>query len=49
MTSQEEEALLEYEPHNLRRCTRCILPETMPFISFDDEGSLQLLPPLQAA
>lgn len=22
----------------LRRCTRCILPETMPFIVFDDEG-----------
>src|SRR5436190_20769198 len=22
----------------LRRCTRCVLPETMPFISFDEEG-----------
>ncbi|NDJ75752.1 MAG: hypothetical protein GYB65_05800, partial [Chloroflexi bacterium] len=22
----------------IRRCTRCILPETMPFITFDDEG-----------
>ncbi|MGY5874064.1 MAG: hypothetical protein RTV72_17580, partial [Candidatus Thorarchaeota archaeon] len=22
----------------LRRCTRCILPETFPFIKFDDEG-----------
>lgn len=22
----------------LRRCTRCILPETMPFITFDEEG-----------
>jgi hypothetical protein len=22
----------------LRRCTKCILPETMPFIEFDDEG-----------
>jgi hypothetical protein len=22
----------------LRRCTRCILPETMPFILFDEEG-----------
>lgn len=22
----------------LRRCTRCILPETYPGISFDDEG-----------
>lgn len=29
------------DPHPimaLRRCTRCILPETMPFIEFDDEG-----------
>ena len=34
----EEEKLLEYRPHQLRRCTRCILPETMPFISFDAEG-----------
>jgi len=23
---------------NLRRCTRCILPETMPFIDFDSNG-----------
>lgn len=23
---------------NLRRCTRCVLPETMPFIEFDDQG-----------
>ncbi|MHC4538767.1 MAG: hypothetical protein ACYTEK_00105 [Planctomycetota bacterium] len=23
---------------DLRRCKRCILPETMPFIEFDDEG-----------
>ncbi len=23
---------------NLKRCTKCILPETMPFIEFDDEG-----------
>nr|WP_321352428.1 hypothetical protein [uncultured Methanoregula sp.] len=22
----------------IRRCTRCVLPETMPYISFDDEG-----------
>jgi asparagine synthetase B (glutamine-hydrolysing) len=22
----------------LKRCTRCLLPETMPFISFDEEG-----------
>ncbi|TFZ03830.1 hypothetical protein [Ramlibacter humi] len=23
---------------NLRRCTRCILPETMPYIRFDEQG-----------
>lgn len=23
---------------SLKRCTRCVLPETMPYISFDDEG-----------
>ncbi|MEO8527463.1 MAG: hypothetical protein ABI435_00125 [Pseudolysinimonas sp.] len=34
----EEEALLEYPKPNFRRCTRCILPETMPFIKFDDQG-----------
>lgn len=34
----EEERLLEYRPYRGRRCTRCILPETMPFISFDAQG-----------
>lgn len=30
---------VEYEPERgLRRCTRCILPETMPFIAFDADG-----------
>ena len=24
--------------HKLRRCTRCILPKTMPFIEFDEKG-----------
>jgi hypothetical protein len=33
-----EEAMLEYKRYTLRRCTRCILPETMPYIRFDDEG-----------
>jgi len=29
----------DYAPPNyLRRCTRCILPETMPFIEFDEAG-----------
>lgn len=35
---ESEEALLEYEFHNMKRCTRCILPETMPYISFDHDG-----------
>lgn len=33
-----EEALLEYYKHNLKRCTKCILPETMPYIEFNDKG-----------
>ena len=33
-----EEKILEYKKPNLKRCTKCILPETMPFISFDSEG-----------
>lgn len=33
-----EEGLLEYKTLNLKRCSRCILPETMPFIKFNDEG-----------
>ena len=33
-----EEALLVYPKHNLRRCTKCLLPETMPYISFDSKG-----------
>lgn len=35
--SSEEKQLLYPQP-NLRRCTRCILPETMPFIEFDSKG-----------
>jgi glutamine---fructose-6-phosphate transaminase (isomerizing) len=35
--SEEESLLLNPQPE-LRRCTRCILPETMPFIRFDSEG-----------
>lgn len=33
-----EEALLEYRGHSLRRCSRCILPETMPYIAFNEVG-----------
>lgn len=35
---QEEIDLLEYTRPNLKRCTKCILPETMPFINFNQEG-----------
>jgi glucosamine--fructose-6-phosphate aminotransferase (isomerizing) len=34
----EEEKLLIWRKHSLKRCTRCILPETMPFITFDESG-----------
>lgn len=33
-----EEKLLKYEQHNIVRCTKCILPATMPFIKFDEKG-----------
>jgi hypothetical protein len=33
-----EEKLLVYEKRALRRCTKCVLPETMPYISFDNDG-----------
>jgi len=32
------EKLLQRPTHNLRRCVKCILPETMPFIEFNDLG-----------
>ncbi|MCW8905863.1 MAG: glucosamine 6-phosphate synthetase [Sedimenticola sp.] len=34
----DEERMLQYHKHDLRRCTKCLLPETMPYISFDEEG-----------
>lgn len=34
----QEKKLLQYPQPNLRRCTKCLLPVTMPFISFDAEG-----------
>lgn len=37
LSSAEEKLLIHAEPV-LRRCTRCILPETMPFIAFDAQG-----------
>jgi glucosamine--fructose-6-phosphate aminotransferase (isomerizing) len=36
--NKEQAALLEYRKPNLKRCTRCILPETMPYIHFDSNG-----------
>lgn len=33
-----EEKMLVHRPYTGRRCTRCILPETMPFITFDADG-----------
>lgn len=36
--SSAEEQLLVYPTPKFRRCTKCILPETMPFIKFDAEG-----------
>jgi glutamine---fructose-6-phosphate transaminase (isomerizing) len=33
-----KEKLLEYKQHNLKRCTKCVLPETMPYINFDTKG-----------
>lgn len=33
-----EEQMLEYKRYTLRRCTRCILPETMTYIRFDEMG-----------
>ena len=33
-----EEKLLEYKNHNIQRCKKCILPITMPYISFDKNG-----------
>lgn len=36
--SASEAAQLVFPEPGLRRCTRCILPDTMPFIQFDDEG-----------
>ena len=37
--NQNEEALLEYNENlSIRRCTRCVLTETMPYIKFDTKG-----------
>lgn len=36
--TSKDESLLEYPTPDFIRCTRCILPETMPFIEFDQSG-----------
>lgn len=36
--NQAEEKLLQFNLPELRRCTKCVLPETMPYISFDAAG-----------
>ena len=33
-----EEKLLEFRKHTLRRCSKCVLPETMPYIKFNVDG-----------
>jgi hypothetical protein len=33
-----EEKLLEYKKNKIKRCKKCVLPKTMPFIKFDDNG-----------
>ncbi|WP_419813541.1 hypothetical protein [Bacterioplanoides sp.] len=35
---KSEEDLLVYPKPELKRCTKCILPETMPYIHFDTDG-----------
>jgi glucosamine--fructose-6-phosphate aminotransferase (isomerizing) len=37
-TQKAEESMLDYKRYTLRRCNRCILPETMPYIRFDELG-----------
>lgn len=36
--NEEQEKLLEFRKPNLKRCTKCILPETMPYIYFNEQG-----------
>ena len=36
--SNDEERILQHPQPELKRCTRCILPETMPYIRFDADG-----------
>ena len=36
--NKSQESMLEYKKPTLRRCSKCILPETMPFIYFNEQG-----------
>lgn len=38
LRSAELDAVLSFKEHELKRCTKCVLPETMPYINFDDDG-----------
>lgn len=38
VSSKIESSLLEFPEFDFVRCTRCILPESMPFIIFDEDG-----------
>ena len=33
-----QEGLLQYKKHYIKKCTKCILPETMPYIKFNQQG-----------
>lgn len=35
---ETEKKMLEYQSHSLKRCSKCILTETMPYIEFDEQG-----------
>lgn len=37
LSSSEEKLLVTARPQ-VQRCTKCVLPETMPYIKFDEEG-----------
>jgi len=37
-STKAEEALLQHPSFDLKRCSRCILPESMPFIRFNADG-----------
>lgn len=38
LNAASEEKLLQYESPEIKRCSKCLLPITMPFIKFDAEG-----------